>query len=130
MFMCLMNNVFSKFLDKFVFIFIDDVFVYSKNEEEHEHHLRIVLQTLRENQLYAKFNKCEFFQDRVQYLGHIVSFEGILVDPGKIKAINIWPTPKDVTDVRSFMGLAEYYRLFIEIFSKLAYPITSLQKRG
>ena len=129
-FMCLMNNVFSKYLDKFVLVFLDDTLVYSKNEEEHEEHLRLTLQFLREHQLYAKLSKCEFYRDRIQYLGHIISEEGISVDPKKIEAIINWPTPINVIDVRSFMGLAGYYRRFIEGFSKVAHAITSLQKKA
>ena len=89
-----------------------------------------MLQTLREHQLYAKLEKCEFFKTEIQYLGHVISKEGIAVDPKKIHAISEWPVPKDVTDDRSFMGLTGYYRRFIEGFSKIAYPITSLQKKG
>ena len=85
---------------------------------------------LREHQLYAKYNKCDFYKDKIQYLGHVIFKEGILVDPYKIKAIIDWPTPKDVNDVRSFMGIIGSYRNFIEGFSKIANPITSLQKNG
>jgi hypothetical protein len=95
-FMCLMNGVFSKYLDKFVLVFIDDILIYSKSEAEHEEHLRIVLQILREQQLYAKFNKCEFYQKQVHYLGHIISEQGIVVDLEKIKAIMDWPTSRNV----------------------------------
>jgi hypothetical protein len=105
-FMCLMNNVLSKFLDKFVLVFIDDILIYSKNREEHEEHLRLVLQVLREHQLYAKFSKCDFFQKKIHYLGHVLSEEGVAVDPDKIRSLMEWPTPKDVSDIRSFMGLA------------------------
>jgi hypothetical protein len=129
-FMCLMNNVLSKFLDKFVLVFIDDILIYSKNGEEHEEHLRLVLQVLREHQLYAKFNKCEFFQKQIHYLGHVLSEEGVAVDPDKIRSIMEWPTPKDVSDIRSFMGLAGYYRRFIKGFSKIGCPITALQRKG
>ena len=129
-FMCLMNSVFHRFLDKFVLIFIDDILIYSRSREEHEEHLRIVLQTLREHQLYAKFSKCDFFREEIQYLGHIITKEGIAVDPEKIRTIMEWPIPKDVADIRSFMGLAGYYRRFVEGFSRVAYPITSLQKKG
>eukprot|EP00253_Pinus_taeda_P017798 PITA_17798 len=129
-FMCLMNSVFHKFLDKFVLIFIDDILIYSRSRKEHEEHLRVVLQTLREHQLYAKFSKCDFFKEEIQYLGHVISKEGIAVDPEKIRTIMEWPIPKDVADIRSFMGLAGYYRRFGEGFSKVAYPITSLQKKG
>jgi hypothetical protein len=101
-----MNNVLSKFLDKFVLVFIDDILIYSKNREEHEEHLRLVLQVLREHHLYAKFNKCEFFQKEIHYLGHVLSEEGVAVDPDKIRSIMEWPTSKDVSDIRSFMGLA------------------------
>ena len=127
--MCLMNSVLHKYLDKFVIIFIDDILIYSKNEEEHKEHLKLVLQTLREHKLYAKFSKCEFFQDKVQYLGHVITKEGISMDLDKIRAINDWPIPKDVTGIRSFMGITGYYRRFIEGFSRIAYPITSLQKK-
>ena len=88
-----------KYLDKFVVVFIDVIVIYSKYEEEHKEHLKIVLQELREHQLFAKFSKCDFFKDKIQYLGHVVTKEGILVDPKKIKAIEYWPVPKDVTDV-------------------------------
>jgi hypothetical protein len=125
-FMCLMNNILSKFLDKFVLVFIDEILIYSKNREEHEEHLRIVLQVLREHQLYAKFSKCDFFQKQIHYLGHVLSEEGVAVDPDKIRSIMEWPTPKDVSDIRSFMGLAGYYRRFIKDFSKIGFPITAL----
>jgi hypothetical protein len=129
-FMCLMNNVLRKFLDKFVLVFIDDILIYSKNIEEHEEHLRLVLQVLREHQLYAKFSKCDFFQKKIHYLGHVMFEEGVAVDPNKIKSIMEWPTPRDVSDIRSFMRLVGYYRRFIKGFSKIGCPITSLQKKG
>eukprot|EP00253_Pinus_taeda_P020544 PITA_20544 len=129
-FMCMTNNVFHWFLDKFVLIFIDDILIYSRSQQEHEEHLRLVLQTLREHQLYAKFSKCDFFKEEIQYLGHVITKEGIAVDPEKIKTIMEWPIPKDVADMRSFMGLAGYYRRLVEGFSRIAYPITSLQKKG
>jgi hypothetical protein len=129
-FMCLMNNVLSKFLDKFVLVFIDDILIYSKNREEHEEHLRLVLQVLREHHVYAKFSKCNFFQKQIHYLGHVLSEEGVAVDPDKIRSIMEWPTPKDVSERRSFMGLAGYYRRFINGFSKIGCLITALQKKG
>jgi hypothetical protein len=125
-FMCLMNNIFSQYLDKFVVVFIEDILVYSKKKEEHDEHLRIVLQTLRKHKLYAKFDKCHFYQKEIKYLGHVISLEGIAMDPENIKAIMEWLIPKDVVDIRSFMGIPRYYRRFIEGFSKIAYPITSL----
>ena len=123
-FMCLMNSVFNKFF----LVFLDDILIYSKNEEEYEEHFRMDLQLLREHKLYAKLRKCDFYKDRIHYLGHIISDEGISVDPEKIEAIMNWPNPKNVTDVRSFMRLAGYCRRFIEGFSKVAHAITSLQK--
>eukprot|EP00253_Pinus_taeda_P012458 PITA_12458 len=123
-FMCLMNSIFHPYLDRFVLIFIDDILIYSRTIEEHHEHLRMVLQTLREHQLYAKFSKCDFFKEEIQYLGHVIIKDGIAVDPEKIKAIMDWPVPKDVADVRSFMGLAGYYRRFVEGFSKVAFPFT------
>ena len=111
-FMDLMNRVFRTFLDRFVIVFIDDILVYSKNKAEHAMHLRLVLQTLREHQLYVKFLKCEFWLEEVVFLGHMVSKEGIQVDPKKIEAITEWPRPTTVTEVRSFLGLVGYYRRF------------------
>jgi hypothetical protein len=128
--MCLMNNIFSQYLDKFVVVLIDNILVYSKIEEEHDEYLRIVLQTLRKHKLYAKFDKCNFYKKKIQYLGHVISSEGIIVDSEKIKAIMEWLVTKDVVDIRSFMGITRYYGRFIEGFSKIAYPITSLQKKG
>ena len=98
-FMCLMNNVMHKYLDKFVVVLIDNILIYSKFEEEHKYHLKIVLQELQEHQLYAKFSKCDFFKDKIQYLGHVVTKEGIFVVLEKIKEIKEWPVPKDITDV-------------------------------
>ena len=115
-FMDLMNRVFKPFLDRFVIVFIDDILVYSRSEEEHAEHLRIVLQTLREHQLYAKFSKCELWLDSVAFLGHVVSREGIQVDPKKIEAVMDWQRPTTVTEVRSFLGLAGYYRRFVQDF--------------
>eukprot|EP00253_Pinus_taeda_P021744 PITA_21744 len=107
-FMCLMNNIFHHYLERFVLIFIDDILIYSRTMEEHHEHLRMVLQTLPEHQLYEKFSKCDFFKEEIQYLGHVITKEGITVDPEKIKVIMDWPVPKDVADIRSFMGLAGY----------------------
>jgi hypothetical protein len=117
-FMYLMNKVFMKYLDKFVVVFIDDILIFSKNEEEHDKHLRLVLQKLRENQLYAKLNKCKFWLEEVSFLGHIISEGGISVGPSKIKDVLSWKTPQNISDIRSFLGLARYYRRFIEGFLK------------
>ena len=112
-FMDFMNRVFRPYLDKFVIVFIDDILVYYKSKEEHEGHLRMVLEVLRTEQLYAKFSKCEFWLDKVMFLGHVISAEGVYVDPSKVAAIVNWEPPKDVTEVRSFLGLEGYYRRFI-----------------
>jgi hypothetical protein len=105
-FMYLMNKVFMEYLDKFVVVFIDDILIFSKNEEYHDEHLRVVLQKLRENQLYAKLSKCEFWLKQVSFLGHIISEGGISVDPSKVKDVLSWKTPQNVSDIRSFLGLA------------------------
>ncbi|GKC80216.1 hypothetical protein Tco_1130990 [Tanacetum coccineum] len=100
------------------------------SKEEHEEHLRTVLQILRQEKLYAKFSKCEFWLSKVAFLGHIVSAEGITMDPTKVEAITKWPRPTSVTEVRSFLGLAGYYRRFVEGFSRLALPLTKLMRKG
>jgi hypothetical protein len=129
-FMSLMNGVFWKYLDFFVQVFLDDILIYSKNEREHEEHLRVVLSYLRENKLYGKLSKCSFFQKEIHYLGHIIFGEGISMDPEKVKAIMEWPVPKNSHEVRSFMGLVGYYRRFVEGFSKIEKPITTFQHKG
>jgi hypothetical protein len=129
-FMNLMNKVFMEYLDRFVVVFIDDILIYSKNDSNHEEHLRLVLQKLRDNKLYAKYSKCEFWIDEVPFLGHVISNGGISVDPAKVKEIMAWSIPSTVTEVRSFLGLAGYYQRFIEEFSKIAKPMTSLLEKG
>ena len=116
-------------MDKFVIVFLDDILIYSKSEEEHEHHLRMVLQVLREHQLYAKLSKCSFYQKKIHYLAHIISKDGIVVDPEKIEAIREWLIPKNVIEVTSFMRIVGYYRRVIAGFSSIAHPITSLQRK-
>jgi hypothetical protein len=123
-FMNVMSKVFMEFLDKFVMVFIDDILVYSKNNEEHEKHLRLIMEKLQEHKLYAKFSKCEFCLSEVAFLGHIVSKEGIAVDPSKVTVVIEWEPPKNVREIHSFLGLAGYYRRFIENFSKIAKPMT------
>jgi hypothetical protein len=129
-FLNLMNKVFMEYLDKFIVLFIDNVLIYSKNDSEHEEHLRMVLQKLRDNQLYAKFTKCDFWLDEVHFLGHIISKGGIAVDPTKVISIVDWKIPSTISEIRSFLGLAGYYRRFIEGFSKIAKPMTSLLEKG
>lgn len=125
-FMTLMNKVFMEEMDRFVVVFIDNILIYSKSAEEHGQHLRVVLGKLRSNQLYAKFNKCKFWMQRVGYLGHVLTVEGVEVDPEKVKAVSEWKQPTLVTEIKSFLGLAGYYRRFIEGFSKLAQPMIEL----
>jgi hypothetical protein len=128
-FMYLMNSVFMPELDKFVVVFIDDIPIYSKTKEYHANHIRAVLQRLRDHRLYAKFSKCEFWLDSVKFLGHTISSEGISVDPTKVQEIMDWKPPTSVHQIRSFLGLAGYYRRFISDFSKIAKPMTELLKK-
>jgi hypothetical protein len=129
-FMYLMNKVFIEYLDKFMVVFIDDILLFSKNEEELDEHLHLVSQKLKENQLYAKLSKCEFWLKEVSFLGHIMSEGGISVDPSKVKHVLSWNTPQNVSDIRSFLCLAGYYRRFIKGFSKIFKPKTELLAKG
>jgi len=128
-FIDLMNRVFRPYLYKFVVLFIDDILIYSKDRDEHADHLRMVLQTLREYHLYGKVKKCEFWLEEVTFLGHVVTKEGIKVDPQKVKAITEWSRPTNITQIRSFMGLPGYYGRFIKDFSNIASPLTNLLKK-
>jgi hypothetical protein len=129
-FMNLMNKVFMEELDRFMVVFIDDILIYSETAEEHEEHLRIVLERLRQKKLYAKFSKCKFWMEKVAFLGHVLSAEGIVVDPSKVESVTKWEQPLNVTDMRSFLGMVGYYRWFIENFSKIANPMTELLKNN
>ncbi|KAI3780663.1 hypothetical protein L2E82_10649 [Cichorium intybus] len=129
-FMDLMNRVFKPYLDRFIIVFIDDILIYSKTKADHERHLLLTLQTLQGNQFYAKFSKCEFWLNEVQFLGHIVSDKGILVDPAKVEAVKNWKAPHTPKEIRSFLGLAGYYRSFISNYSKIALPLTFLTCKG
>ncbi|GKB00751.1 putative reverse transcriptase domain-containing protein [Tanacetum coccineum] len=117
------------FLDKFVIVFIDDILIYSKNKKEHEEHLKAILELLKKEELYAKFSKYEFWLPKVQFLGHVIDSQGIHVDPAKIESIKDWASPKTPTEIRQFLGLAGYYRRFIEGFSKIAKPMTKLTQK-
>ena len=128
-FMDLMHMVFQPYLDQFILVFVDNILIYSKSEREHEDHLRIVLQLLRDHQPYAKFSKCEFWLTEVRFLGHVASASGVLVDPEKVEAVMSWERPKSVFEIRSFLGLAGYYGRFIEDFSRLAAPMTRLTRK-
>ncbi|GJS33459.1 putative nucleotidyltransferase, ribonuclease H [Tanacetum coccineum] len=128
-FMDLMNRVCKPYLDKFVIVFIDDILIYSKSKEEHAKHLKLILELLKKEELYAKFSKCEFWLSKVQFLGHVIDSEGIHVDPTKIESIKDWALPKTPTEICQFPGLAGYYRRFIEGFSKIAKPMTKLTQK-
>src|ERR1700676_446252 len=125
-FMNLMQSIFSKYLDESVIIFLDDILVYSKSHDEHLKHLECVLQTLRQHKLYAKKSKCEFSQNEIPFLDHVINSDGIKMEPSKVDAVMKWPQPKNIHDIRSFLGLAGYYRRFVKDFSKLASPLTNL----
>ncbi|GJV56622.1 putative reverse transcriptase domain-containing protein [Tanacetum coccineum] len=129
-FMDLMNRVCKPYLDKFVIVFIDDILIYSRDEKEHEEHLKAILELLKKEQLYAKFSKCEFWIPKVQFLGHVIDSRGIHVDPAKIESIKDWASPKTPMEIRQFLGLAGYYRRFIEGFSKIAKSMTKLTQKG
>ncbi|GJT15520.1 putative reverse transcriptase domain-containing protein [Tanacetum coccineum] len=129
-FMDLMNRVCKPYLDKFVIVFIDDILIYSRNKEEHADHLRIILELLKKEKLYAKFSKCDFWISIVQFLGHVIDSQGIHVDPAKIEAVKNWASPTTPTEVRQFLGLAGYYRRFIKDFSKIAKSLTELTQKN
>ncbi|GJY85059.1 putative reverse transcriptase domain-containing protein [Tanacetum coccineum] len=129
-FMDLMNRVCKPYLDKFVIVFIDDILIYSKDKKEHEEHLKAILELLKKEKLYAKFSKCEFWIPKVQFLGHVIDSRGIHVDPAKIESIKDWASPKTPTEIRQFLGLAGYYRRFIEGFLKIAKSMTKLTQKG
>ncbi|GJW24063.1 putative reverse transcriptase domain-containing protein [Tanacetum coccineum] len=125
-----MNRVCKPYLDKFMIVFIDDILIYSKNKEEHEGHLKLILELLKKEELYAKFSKCEFWIPKVQFLGHVIDSKGIHVDPVKIESIKDLASPKSPTEIRQFLGLVGYYRRFIEGFSKIAKFVTKLTQKN
>ncbi|GJZ73485.1 putative reverse transcriptase domain-containing protein [Tanacetum coccineum] len=128
-FMDLMNQVCKLYLDKFMIVFIDDILMYSKSKQEREEHLKLILEFLKKEELYAKFSKCEFWIPKVQFLGHVIYSRGIYVDPAKIESIKDWTFPKTPTKIRQFLGLAGYYRRFIEGFLKIAKSMTKLTQK-
>ncbi|GJS21218.1 hypothetical protein Tco_0449850 [Tanacetum coccineum] len=129
-FMDLMNRVCKPYLDKFVIMFIDNILIYSRNKKEHEEHLKTILELLKKEELYAKFSKCEFWINTVKFLGHVIDSSGIHVDPAKIEAVKNWASPTTPSEIRQFLGLAGYYRRFIEGFSKIAKPMTELTQKN
>ncbi|GKC21576.1 putative reverse transcriptase domain-containing protein, partial [Tanacetum coccineum] len=128
-FMDLMNRVCKPYLDKFVIVFIDDIQIYSKSNQEHEEHLKLILELLKKEELYAKFSKCEFWILKVQFLGHEIDSQGIHVDPTKIESIKYWASPKTPMEIYQFLGLSVYYRRFVEGFSKIAKSMTKLTQK-
>nr|GFA15093.1 putative reverse transcriptase domain-containing protein [Tanacetum cinerariifolium] len=128
-FMGLMNRVCKPDLDKFVIVFIDDILVYSKDEEEHRKHLKIILELLKKERLYAIFSKCDFWMNSTQLLGHVINHNGVHVDPAKIKTIRNWAAPTTPTEMRQFLRLAGYYQRFIEGFSLISKPLTKLTQK-
>ncbi|GJX89607.1 putative reverse transcriptase domain-containing protein [Tanacetum coccineum] len=128
-FMDLMNRVCKPYLDKFVIVFIDDILIYSKTKQEHEEHLKLILELLKKEELYAKFSKCEFWIPKVRFLGHMIDSKGIHVDPAKIESIKDWASPKSPTEICQFLGLAGYYRRFIEGFLKFPKLMTKLTQK-
>nr|GEZ05717.1 hypothetical protein [Tanacetum cinerariifolium] len=129
-FMDLMNHVYKPYLEKFVIVFIDDILIYSKSEEEHEVHQKTILDLLKKEKLYAKFSKCEFWLKKVQFLGHVVNRDGIHMDPSKAESVKNWKTPESSIEIHSFLGLTGYYWRFIENFSKIAKPLTLLTQKN
>nr|GEZ13842.1 putative reverse transcriptase domain-containing protein [Tanacetum cinerariifolium] len=129
-FMDLMNRVCRPYLDKFVIFFIYDILIYSKSKEEHEVHLKLILELLKKEKLFGKFSKCEFWIQEVHFLGHVVNSEGIHVDPSKIEAVKNWKSPKTPTEIRSFLGLAGYYRRFVVSFLKIVKPLALLTQKN
>ncbi|GJY60119.1 putative reverse transcriptase domain-containing protein [Tanacetum coccineum] len=128
--MDLMNRVCKPYLEKCVIVFIDDIMIYFKSKQEHDEQLKLILELLKKEELYAKFSKCEFWIPKVQFIGHVIDSQGIHVDPAKIKSIKDWASPKTPTKIRQFLCLAGYYRIFIEGFSKIAKRMTKLTHKS
>lgn len=122
----LMHSVLGKLLDKCVVVFLDDIVIYSKTKEQHRQDVRAVLTCLRQEHLYVKLSKCEFFQRRISFCGYFISEEGVATDPFKVKAVENWPTPSTLTDVRAFLGFANFYRRFIKGYAPIALPLTNM----
>jgi len=124
----LVNSMFHDMIDRFVIAYLDDILIFSATKEEHQLHIQQVLQRLQEAHLYAKASKCQFYKDSTEFLGYVISRNSIQMDPGKVQAITTWPTPRTLTELRSFLGFANFYRHFIANYSKIVQPLTSLTK--
>jgi hypothetical protein len=129
-FQSLMNQLLQPFLRKFALVFFDDILIYSKTMEEHCQHVQQILQTLRKHKLFAKLSKCTFGQQQMEYLGDIILAQGVSTDPTKIQAVQDWPVPKSITELRAFLGLAGYYRRFIRDYGKICQPLFEALKKG
>ena len=129
MFMCLMNQVLRAFIGKFVVVYFDDILIYTKNLTEHLDHLRNILSVLRSEKLYTNLKKCAFCIEKIVFLGYVVTTQGIEMDEKKVKAIRDWPTPKLVSEVRSFHGLANFYKRFVKDFSTIVAPLNEVVKK-
>ena len=125
-----MNDTFREFLDKFLIVYLDDLLIYSDTLAEHKRHVRLVLERLRQAELCLKPSKCEFHVQEISFLGFVVGSQGVKMDPSKVAAITFWPVPKSVHDIRVFLGLANFYRRFIDNFSKVAAPISALLRKN
>jgi hypothetical protein len=130
MFMCLMNHVLRAFIGKFVVVYFDDILIYSKNLTEHLDHLRNVFSVLHSEKLYANLKRCAFCMEKIVFLRYVVTAQGIEMDEEKVKAIRDWPTPKSVSEVRSFRGLSSFYRHFVKDFSTIAVPLNEIVKKS
>lgn len=128
-FQSLMNKVFAQYLRKFILVFFDDILIYSKNYKEHMQHVQIVLELLRQHQLFAKKSKCVFAVPQVEHLGHIISGSGVATDPQKVEAVKSWPQPKNITQLRSFLGLTGYYRRFVKDYGIICRPLHDMLKK-
>jgi hypothetical protein len=129
-FMRLMNHVLRRYIGLFVVVYFDNILVYSKTFDDHVKHLRVVFETLRDSKLYVKLTKCYFYKESVGFLGYIISSKGVKVNDEKIEAIQDWPKPASIADVRSFHGLASFYRQFVKDFSSIVAPMTECSKKG
>ena len=129
-FQTVMTSIFAPFIRRFVVVYLDDILIFSKTEAEHQAHVRLVLEILRREKFFASQAKSRFAQTEIQYLGHIVNAQGIRPDPKKVSAVQSWPVPQNLHDIRSFLGLCNYFRKFMDHYSSVAWPLTNLTKKS